>query len=129
MSKDRHVIDWSNLKLRNDYFTLSWIPRYNYLPVLPESIEIIIEVSVDSVITGKVLMEDVLSVVLPAGVGVGGHPGPDLLLHDQVHVATGQGVASTQNTSYHQYQGSQATVDDDLDIIQVKNIFMQCSQK
>ena len=127
-------MDWSNLKLRYDYFTLSGIYRYNYSPVLPESIEIIIEVSVDGVIAGKVLMEDVLSVVLPAGVGVGGHPGPDLLLHDQVHVAAGQGVASTQDTGYHQHQGAQATVDDDLDIIQVKNIFMkkeinQCSQK
>ena len=39
---------------------------------------------------------------------------PDLLLHYKVHVATGEGVASAEDTGDHHHQGTQAAVYDNL---------------
>ena len=80
---------------------------------MPEHIELVSEVCVDQVVAGKVLVQ-VLLTVLPVGVGVSRHSGPDLLLHHDVHVAAGEGVASAEDAGDHDHQGAQAAVHDDL---------------
>ena len=64
-------------------------------------------------VAGEVLVQ-VLLAVLPVGVGVGRHSGPDLLLHHDVHVAAGEGVAGAEDAGDHNHQGAQAAVHDDL---------------
>ena len=81
---------------------------------MSDGIEVVRLISVELIVASEYLL-DVLLAVLPAGVGVGLHPRPDLLLHHQVHVATGERVAGADDARYGDHERAQTTVHDDLE--------------